>query len=158
MESLKKIYSILTTLCVEKNISFARLQAIEYKREQFIKILWAVGYFGILNKSQGYIELDSKTFMTQKIHGMFYNVLIDYISDFKKYDINCEIVPLIKKGWKTPLGGLRKEGWVFRLWFGDLLGVETLQVFKDYTIRLNTKYGNKAFKIFNTADLNIITN
>ncbi len=36
-------------MCVEKNISYARLQAIEYKREQFIKILWAVGYFGILN-------------------------------------------------------------------------------------------------------------
>jgi hypothetical protein len=157
-ESLKKIYSILTTICVEKNIPYARLQAIEYKREQFIKILWAVGNFGIFNKSHGYIELDSNTFMTQKIHGMFYNVLLDYISDFKEYDIHCEIVPIIEKGWQTPLGGLRKEGWVFRLKFGDLLGTETLQVFKDYATRLNTKYGNKAFKIFNTADLSIMTN
>lgn len=157
-ESFKKIYSILTTICVEKNIPYARLQTIEYQREQFIKILWAAGNFGIFNKSHGYIELDSNTFMNQKIHGMFYNVLLEYISDFKKYDILCEIVPLVKKGWQTPLGGLRKEGWVFRLRFGDLLGTETLQVFKDYTTRLNTKYGNKAFKIFNTADLSIMTN
>jgi hypothetical protein len=157
-ESLKRIYSILTTICVEKNIPYAKLQAIEYKREQFIKILWAVGNLGNFNKSQGYIELDSNTFMAQKIHGMFYNVLLDYISDFKKYDIHCDIVPLIKKGWQTPLGGLRKEGWVFRLRFGDLLGSEPLAVFKDYTTRLNTKYGSKAFKIFNTADLSIMTN
>lgn len=157
-ESLKRIYSILSAICVEKNIPYARLQAIEYKREQFIKILWAVGNFGIYNKSHGYIELDSNTFMTQKIHGMFYNVLLNYIHDFKKYDIHCEIVPLIEKGWQTPLGGLRKVGWVFRLKFGDLLGTETLQIFKDYTTRLNTKYGNKAFKIFNTADLSIMTN
>ena len=79
-ETLKKIYSLLTTICVEKNIPYARLQAIEYKREQFIKILWAVGCFGVFNKPSGYIELDSNTFMTQKIHGMFYNVLIDYNS------------------------------------------------------------------------------
>jgi hypothetical protein len=157
-ESLKRIYSILTTICVEKNIPYARLQAIEYKREQFIKILWVVGNFGIYNKSHGYIEIDSNTIMTQKIHGMFYNVLLDYINDFKKYDIHCEIVPLIEKGWQTPLGGLRKEGWVFRLKFGDLLGTETLQIFKDYTTHINTKYGNKAFKIFNTADLSIMTN
>ena len=96
--------------------------------------------------------------MTQKIHGMFYNVLLDYISDFKKYDIHCETVPIIEKGWQTPLGGLRKEGWVFRLKFGDLLGTETLQVFKDYTTRISTKYGNKALKIFNIADLSIMTN
>jgi hypothetical protein len=157
-ETLKKIYSLLTTICVEKNIPYARLQAIEYKREQFIKILWAVGCFGVYNKPSGYIELDSNTFMTQKIHGMFYNVLIDYINDFKIYDIHCEIIPLVKKGWQTPLGGLRKEGWAFRLKFGLLLGTETLQVFKEYINSLNTTYGSKAFKIFNRADLSIMTN
>jgi hypothetical protein len=158
-ECLKKIYSVLTTICVEENIPYVRLQVIEYKREQFIKILWAVGIFGNYNKSFGCLELDSKTFMSQKIHGMFYNLLLDYIKEFKKYDIHCEIVPLIKRGWQTPLGGLRKEGWVFRLKFGDSLkGTKILELFKDYTNRLNKKYGNKAFKIFNTADLNIMNN
>lgn len=121
--------------------------------------MWAVGNFGVFNKSNGYIELDSNTFMSQKIHGMFYNVLLEYINDFKKYDIHCEIVPLIKKGWLTPLGGLRKEGWVFRLKFGDSLkGTKTLELFKDYANRLNKKYGSKAFRIFNSADLSVMTN
>lgn len=156
-ESIKRIYSILTAICVENNIPYARLQAIEYKRKQFIKILWAVGNYGILNISNGYIELDANTFMSQKIHGMFYDILLEYINDLKQYDIHCEIIPLMEKGWKTPLGGLRKEGWVFRFKFGDSMnGIETLEALKDYTTRLYLKYGDKAIRIFNTADMNIM--
>lgn len=57
------------------------------------------------------------------------------------------------------MGGLRKEGWMFRLKFGDSFkGTDTLKVFKDYIHRLNAKYGYKAYKIFNTADLSIMNN
>lgn len=117
-----------------------------------------MGRFGNFSKDGSYIELDSKTFMTQKIHGM-YNTLLGYLNDLKKHDILCEIIPLVSKGWLTPMGGLRKEGWIFRLKFGDpVRGGDTLQVFKDYVQKLDTKFGNKAFKLFKAADLSVMMN
>lgn len=75
-ESLKKIYLMLTSICIEKNISYAKLHTLESKREKLMKILWAIGCFGTLNMESNYIELDGNTFMSQKIHGM-YNTLLN---------------------------------------------------------------------------------
>jgi len=155
-ESLGIIYSLLTTICVEQNISFARLQTLESKREQLLKILWTMGNYGIYKKDCSYIELDSKTFLFQKIHSM-YNTLLEYFNDLKNADIYCEIIPLVEKGWLTPLGGLRKEGWIIRLSFGESLkGNETLRKFKDYILNLNNRYGNKAYRLFKRADLSMM--
>ena len=51
-----------------------------------MKLLWTVGYFGTLMKEGGYIELDSQTFMSQKIYGM-YNTLLEYLEELRNYDI-----------------------------------------------------------------------
>lgn len=155
-KSIQSIYSLLTTICIEQGISYAHLQTIQQKRRQLLKIIWTLALYGDFVNNDT-LELDCKTFMSQKIHSM-YNILSDYLTDLKLYDIHCEIVPLIENGWQTPLGGLRKEGWIFKLKFGDLLGTETLKVFKDYITRLNTKYTSNAFKFFNKADLKIIIN
>ena len=101
--------------------------------------------------------MDSKTFMEQKIQGM-YNILTDNLNELSKYDVYGEVVPLITKGWLTPMGGLRKKGWVFRLSFGDLLnGKSTLMAFKDYVCKLTAKHGNKSFRIFTRADLSVMS-
>ena len=157
-ESLENIYILLTTLCIEHDVSYARSQTLEHKREHLIKLLWATGSYGNYNKDENYIELDSNTFMSQKIQG-FYHVLLDYLKELKKYDIHGEVIPLIEKGWLTPMGGLRREGWIFRLKFGDsLMGEEPLFVFQDYIKKLNTIYGAEAYKKFTTADLSIMYN
>jgi len=155
-ESLLKIYLLLTTLCIEKEISYARQQTLETKRERLLKLLWATCNFGTINVDMDCIELDSNTFMSQKIHGM-YDTLLEYLNELKLFDIHAEVIPLVKTGWLTPMGGLRKNGWMFRLKFGDSLnGTETLQAFKNYLIRLNTLYGNKAYRYFNKADLRVM--
>ena len=77
--------------------------------------------------------------------------------DFKKSDIHSEIIPLIEKGWLTPTGGLKKEGCIMRLKFGESLKVsETLNNFKNYIMKLDKKYGNKAFSMFKKADIEIM--
>jgi hypothetical protein len=155
-KAFEKIYFLLTTLCIEKDISYARLHTIEHKRGQLMKILWAMGSCGIFNKDNSCIELDSNTFMSQKIQGM-YDILQGYINDLKTYDVYCEVVPLSERGWLTPMGGLRKKGWVFRLKFGDTLdGIDTLSVFTDYIQKLKAKFGKKAYNMFNRADLSIM--
>ena len=77
--------------------------------------------------------------------------------DLKKFDIHCEIIPLAEKGWLTPTGGLRKEGWIIRFAFGELIkGSKTLKVFKDYIVKLDRMFGKKAYSLFKKADLSIL--
>jgi hypothetical protein len=155
-DALRRIYVLLTSICTEKDISYARLHSLGNKRDQLLRILWASGCYGIFRTDESYLELDSKTFMEQKVQGM-YNVLSDHLNVLRKYDVYGEVVPLIAKGWLTPMGGLRKEGWVFRLHFGDLLkGKSTLITFKEYVCKLSAKHGNKSYRIFTKADLSIM--
>jgi hypothetical protein len=151
-----KIYLLLTSICIEKNISYARFHSLEKKREQLLRILWATGCYGIPGCDYRFLELDSNSFMSLKLQGM-YSILTDHLYELRKYDVYGEVVPLIEKGWLTPMGGLRKQGWVFRLKFGESLkGIETLNVFKNYVSKLNLKYGNKSYRIFSRGDLSIM--
>lgn len=154
-KSVQIIYALLTNICISQNISFARLQALEKKREQLIKIIWTLGYFGNFTDDKT-LEVGSNIFMSQKINGM-YNTLTGYLNDLKAYDIHCEIIPLIDKGWLTPMGGLRKEGWKIILRFGESLnGADTLRALKDFVVKLSENFDNNAFKMFNKADVNIM--
>ena len=84
-------------------------------------------------------------------------ILLEYFNDLKEYDVHCEIVPLIEKGWLTPTGGLRNNGWMMRLAFGESLkGKETIEIFKEYIMKLYEKYGKNRFKYFKKADLGVI--
>ncbi|MBN2350705.1 MAG: DUF3795 domain-containing protein [Bacteroidales bacterium] len=154
-ENLIKIHKLLTSLYVEENISYARLQTVENKRERILKILWTIGLYGTYNKNLKCIELDAKTFMNQKVHGM-YKSLIEYFELLKEYDIHGEIIPLVEKGWLTPMGGLRKEGWIIRFKFGDSKDMETDKTFINFIHQLSVRYGNSAFKKFKRADLRLM--
>jgi len=156
LEGLMEIHSLLTTMYVSQNVSYARLQTLETKRGKLLKILWAIGLYGKLKEAGRYVELDGKSFLSQKILSM-YKVLLDNVNDLEKIDIHCEIIPLVVKGWLTPSGGLRKEGWIIRLSFGESLnGCTTLKKFMDYILKLNERYGKKGFRLFNRADLSIM--
>lgn len=157
LNNLKKIYSVLTSACIEQNIPFARLQTLETKREQLLKVLWVIILYGTL-KPGNYLELDAKTFLSQKTGGM-YDKLIESFNELKKFSIYCEIVPLIEKGWLTPMGGLRKNGWFIKLTFGERPEeIKELKSCKEYVLRLNNKYGKRAFRYFNIANLRVMIN
>jgi hypothetical protein len=157
-EIMKIIYSFLTTLYVEEDVSFARLHTLNYKREKTLKLLWTMGLFGSFDRKKGFIELDARSFLSQKITGM-YHKLIEFSNELKERDIRLDIIPVIKQGWMTDSGALRKEGWIIRLSFGkSLKGSGTLSVFIDYVRKLHKLYGKKAFQAFNRADLSVMTN
>ena len=156
-DSLMKIYLLLTTVCIGRDVSYARLQTLENRREHLMKLLWAMGLYGTCNTVTGYTEMDGKTFLSRKITGM-YSALLGYADELGKHDVHCEIVPLKEKGWLTPTGGLRKEGWIFRLKFGESLnGNKTLMTFMEYIRRLDKTFGHKAFRVFKSADLKVMT-
>ena len=153
-KSIQIIYSLLTKICIEHDISYARLQTNEKKRKQLIKIIWTLALYGNF-VDDNTLELDCKTFMSQKIQGM-YNILTGYLDDLKSYDIHCGIIPLVDKGWLTPMGGLRKEGWKFTFKLGESLnGADTLRTLNDIVTTLNDRFGNRAFNKFDKAEINI---
>ena len=115
-----------------------------------------MGLYGELTDDD-ILELDAGTFSSQKINGM-YKTLMDNLYELKKFNIHGEIIPLVEKGWLTPLGGLRKNGWKLVLKTGNEVKTGTLKIVKDYVQKLNDVYGNKAFKQFNAADVAVIVN
>ena len=74
----------------------------------------------------------------------------------KKYDIHGAIIPLVEKGWLTPMGGLRKKGWKLVLKTGNEVKPGTLKTVKNYIQKLNNVYKNKAYRQFNAADITVI--
>jgi len=155
-ESLKIIYSLLTSLQVADNVSYAKFQTLTTKRKKLLQILWAICYHGQFNQAEGYIELDGKTFLSQKILSM-HKVLAECFMDLKNYDIHCETLPFDGKKWLSPTGGLRKEGWKISLSFGaSLSGRKTLIKFIDYVSALKDEYGSNGFRRLYQADLNVM--
>ncbi len=155
IDSLRRIYSFLTSIGLQKDISYARYLAEKKRREILLKIIWVIALFGEFKEpNSSFLELDGKTFLSQKVYGM-HEKLKDYFKELKKYKIYCDIIPLDTKRWLTPTGGLRNEGWKIVMSFGsDVTDIYILVTFKKYVKRLNDKYKKKAYTYFNRADLN----
>ena len=77
----------------------------------------------------------------------------------KELGVHCEHVPLTKKktSWLTARGHLRKTGWFIRVVFNRTIeGMTTLKALKSYATRLDEKYGNRAFRYFSNADMQVL--
>ncbi len=152
----ERIYHLITNLCVEQDVPYARLLTAEKRRERLLKIIWSVGMWGEIGNNGKFIEVDSKTFSDLKLSVMYKSLLEDF-HFLKQHSVNCEIIPLMPKRWLTPMGGLRKEGWVFRISFDDgRSGNDVLLAFREYINRLKKRYGEKAFRYFKIADMSVI--
>jgi len=151
-EGIRILYGWLTTICVEEQIPFARLQTLRKQREQILRILWTAGLYGN-HTGSGTLELDSKTFLSQKITGNF-KLLAQYLEVLKPYDIFCEFVPHSRKKWLTPTGWLRKEGWRFRFTYDQPIHAEnTIKTVQATTRSLLEKYGSRGFQKFKRAEV-----
>jgi hypothetical protein len=157
INSLKRIYSFLTSIGVLQDISYARFLSVKKRREVLLKIIWTIALLGEFKETNSaFLELDAKTFLSQKIYGM-YDKLKDCFKELKKHKIYCDIIPLDTKKWLTPTGGLRNEGWKIIMSFGsDISDLIALGTLKKLVTRLNNKYDRKAYAYFNRADLNVI--
>jgi hypothetical protein len=152
--SFKRIHSFLTSIEILKDISYARYMSVKKRRELLLKTIWTIALFGEFKETnRTFLELDPKTFLSQKIYGM-YDRLKDSFKALEEYNIYCDIIPLDTNKWLTPTGGLRNEGWKIVMSFGsDRTDINTLETFKKYVKKLNDKYKNKAYAYFNRADL-----
>jgi hypothetical protein len=153
---MQTIRTLLASVCVESDISYARLLTLEKKREILLKILWTVCLYGSFNKKYNGLEIEAEKFMSAKVQGM-HEPLLQNLKDLKGYGVDGVFIPFFESGWLTPKGGLRKKGWKIRMSFGKLLnGAGTLRYIQEYVQKLNEKYGRKGFGLFKKADMTIM--
>jgi len=82
-KELEIIYNLLKNICNENNISYSKLQTLQHKRKQLLKLLWIFILYGDYNNNSKILSISSKSFLKHKITAM-YETLIMYFNDLKK--------------------------------------------------------------------------
>jgi len=154
--AFRALYQLLTTIGVVEDISYARQVVLKKQRQRLLKIVWAFGCFGEFKEEGGpHLIIDSETFLAQRIHSNYSQVL-SYFKSLGEYGIYCEHIPLTENGWLTPTKALRKGGWFMEMSFADDAdGVAALKALQTYTAKLNETYGKRAFRYFSRADMRV---
>jgi len=153
---LRAVHRLLAKVGSAKGISYVRQEVLTKTRLHILKILWAFGLKGSLEKKgRLHLGLDSETYLAQKINSDFAK-LKGYFEVLKKHGAICKHVALKKEGWLTPKGGLRKDGWQFELYFSEKAGgPPALKALQKYVRLLEKKHGRNGFKYFARVDMRI---
>ncbi len=147
-----------------ENLSFAHREAIKKKRPNMLTLLWTFGLYGeFKNSNEKFLTINSLDYAKEK-NQCYYDRLMNYFDILKGYGVHLAITPLTDDGWITPTGGLRvkigkKETpiWVMALSFDpNIGGGKSLAALGEYSKKLSSKYGKKAFKHFSRADMEVL--
>ncbi|MBC8185371.1 DUF3795 domain-containing protein [candidate division KSB1 bacterium] len=158
LKTLRTIHQLLSSIGTEENISFAREILLKKRRLYCLKLLWAFGLLGkIKDGKASQMKLSRKDYLNQKINSG-YSVVIEYLKFLKRYGVNCRIIHLPGYEWKTPNGGLRKEGWHMKMTFEkNLDGDFGLKMLKRYVEQLQKQKHKTAFRYFSAADIRVMS-
>lgn len=162
-------YKSLYTLIEKINgpvdgLSFAERESLKKKRPMILTLLWTFGIYGKFNKDDDkFLTIDSLDYAKEKNQSFHYR-LMDYFILLKDYGVNLKLTPLTEEGWITPTGGLRvkigRKGepiWVMTLSFGSNVGgKDSLIALSEFSKKLLSKHGKKAFKQFSKADMEVL--
>ncbi len=159
LKTLRAIHELLSSIGAEENISFAQEILLKKQRLYCLKLLWAFGLYGRFKDGEApHLELDSKSYLNQKINSN-YSVVIEYLKMLEKFGVNCKIIPLQGYEWKTPTGALRKEGWYILMTFEkNLSGGEGIKLLQKYVKQLSAKRQKSAFRYFSASDMRLLSN
>lgn len=163
-KALHKILAILKRT-LSNGSTYIQQEVLKERRQWIFRSLWTFGLFGKLEEEDGsHLRIDSEIFSEQKIpYWMDLQIVGRYFKTLKEHGVHCEHVPLTKekhgkKGWLSPTGHLRKEGWFLKMFFDDKAGgASALKALKSYTVILNEKYGKKSYRYFSNLDMQVLS-
>jgi len=148
----QKIHAIISSIETDENVSYARSFELNKNRKQLIKLLWAFGLYGETEKGENSAILNSEKYSEQKIT-TYYSKIQEYTYILERFGLECEIIPLDIKTWKTAGGALRKKGWCLKITLGKEMPEGFLKALMYYSKLLYEKHGEKAFRYFTQADM-----
>ncbi|MBN2379501.1 DUF3795 domain-containing protein [candidate division WOR-3 bacterium] len=151
----RDLHGLIAILGSEEDIPYARLDALKDNRDYALRLLWAFGLSGKLEGNNLVIEAGS--YSAQKLYSGHSKVVNHYFKFLEGYGVHCEFVPLKEKGWLTPGGALRHKGWFVKMRFSpENGGKSTMHALRDYAAELSKQYGDKAYRHFSNADMNVL--
>jgi len=151
----RKIHGIISSVEVGENVSCARLTEMVKNRKNILKLLWTFGLYGESVKGGEFLILSSEKYSAQKI-ASYQTKAQELILILGRYGLECEIVPLDDRVWRTAGGALRREGWLMKMSAKKGLNQEIFRALKNYAELLNKKYGKHAFRYFAKADMRVL--
>jgi hypothetical protein len=169
--SFKAVHKLLATLQqsplgLQGTDTFAQQHKLENLKAHVFRFLWIFGSCGKLEKEKNTcIVVDAETYFanrgSEKTLAIWSFVEETVFKVLSEFGVRCERVTL--KGVKeedltTGTGYLRYKGWVMEMSFEEKIGgAAALKAFQIYTQKTDKKYGKKAFKYFQDADMQILT-
>jgi hypothetical protein len=151
----RQIHSLISSVEVGRNVSYARRMEMDNNRKNILKLLWTLGLFGELDKGGKFLTVRSDKYAAQKI-ASYHSEVQELILLLSRYGIDGEIVPIDDKVWRTAGGALRKEGWYMKLSAQKGLNQEIFDAMKNFVGLLIEKYGKNAFRHFAKADMRVL--
>jgi hypothetical protein len=154
-----------SSLELQNTDTFAQQHKLENLRAHVLRFLWIFGNYGRVDKEKSpRLVVEAATYYANRgsektlaIWSFVENTVFKILSEF---GVRCERVAL--KGVKaedltTGTGYLRNKGWIMRMSFEEKTGgMAVLKALQTYTLRVNKKYGAKAFQHFREADMQIL--
>jgi len=157
IKTFRAIHQLISSVETAANISFAQASLLKKRRSYCLKLLWVFGLFGKYKDGETpHLEIDCKSYLNQKINSD-YSLVTEYLIILKKFGVNCRIIPFQGYKWKTPTGGLRKEGWYMKMTFDkNLSGGESLKKLQEYVKKLHLQKQKNSFRYFFAADMTVM--
>ena len=155
--AFRALHRLLGKVGSAEGISYADRAILQKRRRNLVKLLWAWGLHGKPAEEDGpCLVVDSETYLASKIDSD-YSKLQEYFGILAEHGVQCEHVPLVKDGWRTPRGTLRKKGWLIRMSLADEVGgALALDALRTYAGVLDGEYGRGAFRRFSRGDMRVL--
>ncbi len=168
--SFEAVHKLLATirrspLGLRDTNTFAQQHTLESRRAHVLRFLWILGRYGKFEKEKsaslvvdaGSYEANRGSEKSLAIWSFSKDTVFKVLSEF---GVRCERVALSgvkEEDLVTGTGYLRSRGWVMRMSFEEKIGgTIALNALQTYTLKLDVKYGKKAFQHFSSADMQIL--
>jgi hypothetical protein len=168
--SFKAVHTLLTNikdspLGMTNTDTFAQHHRLENRRAHILRFLWILGRYGRIEKEkQAALVVDAKTYQANRgtekmlaIWSFVKDTVFKVLSDFQVYCERDALEGVKEEDLATGTGYLRNKGWTIRMSFDQQIGgIAALEALQTYTVKLDKKYGKKAFRHFSDADIQIL--
>ncbi len=171
IDCFKRIHKLISTFERSpvglKNIdSLAQQHQLEKIRAHLQRFLWIMGTFGRFEKNRTGLFVEAQIYLSnrgkEKTLAIWSFVEETVFKLLSEQGVQCERIArpgFIDAELTTGTGYLRNKGWIMRMSFEEEAGGgSALEALRTYSQRLNEKYGQKAFRKFRSADMNVLSN
>jgi hypothetical protein len=156
-KAFQALHRLLSGLDTIEGVSYARKEALNTSRTHLLRILWGFGLCGRFDRQRRHLEMDSVTYRSLKLLSYPFEKVKRVFLAFKEFGVLCLFVPPEEDGWLTPTGALKEADWRVEMSFRKGIGGEdTLKALKEYSLLLDKKYGEEAFKHFARAEMKML--